>query len=65
MDILTIARRSHYNRTKHADIMVGLNFIECMICHKHAHENSTQCDGLLYEHDTGYHFCNPIKPEDF
>ena len=63
-EILMLARKSHYDRTGHTmeKIYVGLNFIECGECKKHAH---ITCDSNFVMHDAEYAIVQPIKPEEF
>ena len=44
--LLLAARTAHAKRTGHRRSMVGMNFLECFDCGKHAHI----VDGKLYLH---------------
>ena len=60
-ETLKLARQAHRDRTDHWNVMVGLNFVECMICHRHAHL-TPDGQGLL-EHQRGA--MAPISAEEF
>ena len=59
--LLLDARNAHAKRTEHKDIVLGMNFVECMECGQHAHVCSK--DKLtLHGHSTEY---RTISAEEF
>lgn len=45
---LIFAKQAHRARTGHNDIFVGMNFVECLDCGRHAHQ--TDGRGVLFLH---------------
>ena len=58
---LRIARDAHRKRTGHKKIIVGMNFIECLECKKHAHLGN----GHLIVHGRGLLQSAIITPDKF
>ncbi len=61
--LLWQAARSHHTRMGCCQVFVGNNFVDCMVCRRHAHIHSAT--GQLVLHDAAYHSVEVIKPEDF
>ena len=61
--LLLEARRAHRTRTEHTHVFIGMNFVECLQCRKHAHLTS---DGMrLVVHDSSHKAVETIDAEDF
>ena len=61
--LLLEARNAHATRTEHKNIFVGVNFVECLQCRKHAHLTS---DGKrLIVHDANHERVETIDAKDF
>jgi len=61
--LLLEASNAHSTRTGHKHIFLGLNFIECLQCRKHAHLTS---DGMrLIVHDANHRHIETIDAKDF
>lgn len=67
--LLLEARNAHATRTGHKHIFIGMNFIECLCCGKHAHLTSgvkTLFTGQrLLVHDANHKVTETIDAEDF
>jgi hypothetical protein len=58
--ILLKARTAHTKRTGHRRTMIGMNFLDCLVCNRHAHI----VNGKLYLHGRD-NKQTEIKPEEF
>jgi len=61
--LLLEAHKVHVMRTGHKHIFIGMNFVECLQCRKHAHLTA---NGLrLIVHDANHKHVETIDAEDF
>ena len=60
--ILQEARVAHNITTGHTEIIVGLNFVECLECGRHAHSPK---DGALILHNSDFSICKNIPATEF
>jgi len=61
--LLLEARKAHNTRTGHKHIFIGLNFIDCLECRKHAHLTS-DCQRLI-AHAAHHKHVETIDAKDF
>lgn len=63
--LMFLAKKFHQATTGHDDVMVGMNFIECMECGKHAHINPSSLEYPLTQHDSERFSFKGLRPQDF